>query len=288
MFRQTQNHGSTSKRIMKFIRYLLACVVAMLVAATLAIAQSDHLRGTLVVAVPVNVGLVVCADKRLNNAQAGSFRDDFVKVRRAGPDAVFAATHTVGFYDRKSQKLAFDAFKTVQDYVEANPFSNNKPFWDGLKVAILKEMFTYLSGKPHAAWPETDMANRGLLFNLIFYSVSNGRPYSQTVKVIYEKKKTPVVTVMPPFAELVTAPKLSGKGRDVMKFLDRSPSIANDPAILKFDERAFTVATTRTSDAIEFSRKLFALTNAAVPQAHVSSTFDCALLDRTAGYRSLP
>lgn len=273
---------------MKFIRYLLACVVATLLAATLSIAQSDQLQGTLVVAVPVDVGLVVCADKRLNNAEAGSFRDDFVKVRRAGPDAVFAVTHTVGFYDRKSQKLAFDAFKTVQDYVEANPFSNTKPFWDGLKVAILQQMFTYLSGRPHATWPETDTANRGLLFNLIFYSISNGQPYSQTVKVLYEKKKTPVVTVMPPFAELVTSPKLSGKGRNVMKYLDRSPIIANDPAIRKFDERAFTVTTTRTSDAVEFSRKLFSLASTAVPEAHVSPTFDCALLERTAGYRSLP
>jgi len=262
-----------------------ACVA---ICVSVSFAQTDRAHGTLVVAVPVDVGLVVCADKRLNNAEAGTFNDDFVKVRRAGPDAVFAATHTVGFYDRKSQKLAFDAFKTTQDYVDKTPFSNTKPFWDGLKVSILQGMFTYLSGKPYASWPETDTANRGLLFNLIFYSISNGRPYSQTVKVLYEKKKSPVVTVMPPFAELVTAPKLSGKGRDVMKYLDRSPSVANDPAILKFDERTFTVATTRTSDAIDFSRKLFALTNTAVPQAHVSSTFDCALLDRTTGYRSLP
>ncbi len=285
---RTRTPDSTSKRPMKSIQYLTGCFVLIVVAAAVVIGQAEHLRGTLVVAVPVDSGLVVCADKRLNNTDAGTSRDDFVKVRRAGPDAVFAATHTVGFYDRKSQKLAFDAFETVQDYVDANPFSNTKPFWDGLKGAILHGMFTYLSGRPHAAWPETDTANRGLLFNLIFYSISNGHPYSQTVKVMYEKKRTPVVTVMPPFAELVTSPKLSGKGRDVMKYLDRSPSIANDPAIRRFDERAFTVTTTRPSDAVEFSRKLFSLASTAVPQAHVSPTFDCALLDRTTGYRSLP
>jgi hypothetical protein len=260
---------------------VLLSFACLAIGVSVSFAQTDRLQGTLVVAVPVDVGLVVCADKRLNNAEAGSFTDDVVKVRRAGTNAVFAATHTVGFYDRKSQKLAFDAFETVQDYVDKNPFSNTKPFWDGLKVSILQGMFTYLSGKPYASWPETDTANRGLLFNLIFYSISNGRPYSQTVKVLYEKKNTPVVNVMPPFADLVTAPKLSGKGRDVMKYLDRTPSVANDPAILRFDERTFSVATTR-------SRKLFTLANTAVPQAHVSSTFDCALLDRTTGYRPLP
>lgn len=260
--------------------------LVLILASPLA-AQTDRLRGTLVVAVPVDVGLVACADKRLFNADARTFTDDFVKIRRAGPDAVFAATHTVGFYHRKSGKMAFDAFKVTQDYVDKTPFSNTKPFWDGLKQEILQQMFIYLSGQPYASWPETDTANRGLMFNLIFYAIQNGRPYTQTVKVLYEKKKTPVVTVMPPIAELVMSPKLSGKGRDVMKYLSVTPSVANDPAILKFDERTFTVATTRTSDAVEFARKLFTLTSTVVPEAQVSPTFDCALIDRKTGNRSL-
>jgi hypothetical protein len=274
--------------VVNIVRHFIAGFATALIAASCIYAQSEPMHGTLVVAVPVDTGLVVCADKRLNNAVAGTFSDDNVKVRRAGPDAVFAATHTVGFYDRKSQKLAFDAFKTTQDYVDKVPFRNDKEFWDGLKLAILQQMFTYLSGKPYAAWPETDTANRGLLFNLIFYSLSNGRPYSQTVKVLYERKKRPVVTVLPPVAELVTSPVLSGKGRDVMKYLDRTPSAANDPMILRFDERSFSITTTHTSDAIDFSRKLFALTSTAVPEAQVSPTFDCALLDRTTGFRMLP
>ncbi len=273
--------------VVNIVRHFIAGFATALIAASYIYAQSEPMHGTLVVAVPVDTGLVVCADKRLNNAVAGTFSDDNVKVRRAGPDAVFAATHTVGFYDRKSQKLAFDAFKTTQDYVDKVPFRNDKEFWDGLKLAILQQMFIYLSGKPYASWPETDTANRGLLFNLIFYAMNNGKPYSQTVKVLYEKKKTPVVTVMPPFAELITAPKLSGKGRDVLKYLDGSPSTVKDLAISKFDERTFAVSTTHARDAIDFSRKLFVLTSTAVPQAQVSPTFDCALLDRTTGFRML-
>ena len=249
--------------------------------------QIDRERGTLVVAVPVDVGLVACADKRLFNADVGTFTDDFVKVRKAGTNAVFAATHTVGFYDRKSKLMAFDAFDVVQDYVDANPFRNDKDFFDGLKVAIMQRIFTYLSGQPYASWPETDSRNRGLLFNLIFYSMNNGRPYSQTVKVLYEKRKTPVVTVMPPVAELIDSPTLAGKGRDVMKYLDRNPKVASDPAIMRFDERTFAVGSTKTTDAIEFARKLFALTSTAVPNAQVSPTFDCALLDRDTGFRMI-
>ena len=269
------------------MKLLLLILAISLAGAVTAVAQIDRERGTLVVAVPVDVGLVACADKRLFNADVGTFTDDFVKVRKAGPNAVFAATHTVGFYDRKSKLMAFDAFDVVQDYVDKIPFRNDKDFFDGLKLAIMQRIFIYLSGQPYAAWPETDAANRGLLFNLIFYSINNGRPYSQTVKVLYEKRKTPVVTVMPPVAELIDTPTLAGKGREVMKYLDRNPSAANDPAILKFDERTFSMASTKSSDAIEFARKLFALTSTSVPQAQVSSTFDCALLDRSTGYRPL-
>lgn len=260
----------------------------MLVLALPLHAQIDRVGGTLVVAVPVDVGLVACADKRLFNADAGTFTDTFIKVRRAGPNAVFAATHTVGFYDRKSKLMAFDAFDVVQDYVDKNPFRNDKEFFDGLKVAIMQQIFTFLSGQPYASWPETDAANRGLLFNLIFYSLNNGLPYSQTVKVLYEKRKTPVVTVMPPVAELIDSPTLAGKGRDVLKYLERTPSVANDPAILRFDERTFSITSTKTIDAIGFARKLFVLTSTAVPEAQVSPTFDCTLLDRTSGYRRLP
>ena len=266
----------------------IAVVVLFAYAAIPVSAQIERKRGTLVVAVPVDVGLVACADKRLYNPDAGTFTDDFVKIRKAGPNAVFAATHTVGFYDRKSKLMAFDAFKVTQGYVDNHPYRNDKEFWDGLKLTILQNLFIYLSGQPHAAWPETDTANRGLMFNLIFYALNNGKPYSQTVKVLYEKKKMPVVTVLPPVAELVTSPKLAGKGRDVLKYLDRTPAVANDPSILRFDERTFSVATTRTPDAIDFARKLFVLTNKAVPEAQVSSNFDCALIDRNTGYRALP
>jgi len=271
---------------MKGMRSIVAILILLASAGPLA-AQLQRKQGTLVVAIPVATGMVACADKRLYNIDARTYTDDFVKIRKAGPNALFAATHTVGLFDPKTKVTSFDAFKVVQDYVDKTPYRNDKEFWDGLKVSILQRMLVYLSAQPYANWPETDTANRGLLFNLIFYAMSNGKPYSQTVKVLYEKKKTPVVTVMPPVAELITSPVLAGKGRDVLKYLDRTPTVAKDPAILRFDERTFSVTTTSTLDATEFARRLFLLTSTVVPQAHVSPTFDCALLDRTTGYRML-
>lgn len=249
--------------------------------------QVDRLRGTLVVAVPVNDGLVACADKRLYNADAGTATDDFVKIRRAADNALFAATNTVGFFDRKSRKMGFDAFELTQNYTARHPFSSNKQFWDGLKREIRQNLVTYLSGQTYANWPETDKANNGLLFNLVFYSVTDARAFSHTLKVFYEKKKTPVIFIPDPASEEVRFPKLSGKGRDVMTYFARNPSAALDPAIVKFDESRFVLEASTTRDAIDFSRKLFLIANNSVPQAQVSSAFDCAMLSFQTGFRSL-
>src|SRR5215831_10158057 len=81
--------------------------------AQLSVAQGQiiqPLRGTLVVAVPVQDGLVTCADKRLFNETTGSFEDDFLKIRKVDNDALFVATHTIGFLDKTTGKMTFNAY----------------------------------------------------------------------------------------------------------------------------------------------------------------------------------
>jgi len=272
----------------KSFNFLIRVFLILICHALIAFGQSkqiEKLRGTLVVAVPINDGLVACADKRLYNADAGTATDDFVKIRKAGTRALFAATNTVGFYDRKSRKMAFDAFEITQNYTNANPFAPTKKFWDGLKQDIREKLVTYLSGQDYANWPETDKANKGLLFNLVFYSVSDGRAHSHTLKVFYEKKKTPVIFIPEPVSEEVRFPKLSGKGREVMTYFAQNPAAGLDPAIVKFDESRFDLKATSREDAIEFAQKLFQITSTAVPGAQVSPTFDCALLDFASGFK---
>jgi hypothetical protein len=83
----------------KSFNFLIRVFLILICHALIAFGQSkqiEKLRGTLVVAVPINDGLVACADKRLYNADAGTATDDFVKIRKAGTRALFAATNTVG------------------------------------------------------------------------------------------------------------------------------------------------------------------------------------------------
>ena len=269
-------------------RILLLSLAAMLVIVAGASAQaSERLRGTLVIAVPVSDGLVTCADKRLFNVDAGTFKDDSIKIRRVSENALFVATNTVGFYDRKKKAVAFDAFKVTSDYASKSDINTGKPFFEGLRKEIETQLRNYLYARPFAEWPETDKSNQGLLFNLVFYTLDGETVHSHTIKVFYEKAQTPKITIPSRFTEIVKFPKLSGKGRDVMGYLSLHPSIAAQPGILRFDESYFNLQTTTVRDAVDFSRKLFLITNTALPQARVSATFDCAYVSRQLGFQWL-
>jgi hypothetical protein len=254
---------------------------------TIAARSDDRLGGTLVIAVPVSEGLVVCSDKRLSNVDAGTSKDSAVKIRKVGNNALFVATNTVAFYDRKTRTNAFDAFETSSNYASRNAFTDGPAFWSGLKKEINDDLQKYFKARKFAEWPESDKANNNLLFNLIFYSVADNRLWSHSLKVFYEKKRTPVIFIPDPVREEVRTPKLSGKGRELMQYLARNPTAASDPTILRFDETRFNIQQTSTADAVNFARKLFSITSINLPKAQVSSTFDCAILDRSNGFRWL-
>ena len=267
--------------------FLIAALIVFAFHPSAAGYRAEGLRGTLVVAVPVSDGLVTCADKRLFNVDAGTFKDDSIKIHQVAENALFVATNTVGFYDRKKKAVAFDAFKVTADYAAKNDINSGKPFFEGLRKEIEAQLRSYLYARPYAEWPETDKANQGLLFNLVFYTLDGETVHSHTLKVFYEKAQTPKITIPSRFTEIVKFPKLSGKGRDVMGYLAQHPSIAAQPGILRFDESYFNPGTTSVRDAVDFSRKLFLITNTAIPQARVSATFDCAYVSRQLGFQWL-
>lgn len=251
------------------------------------IVPAQQVKGTLVIAVPVTEGLVVCSDKRLFNVDAGTFTDTNVKIRKAGENALFVATNTIGLYDSRTRRMAFDVNEITAAFAAGHEFKNDRRYWQALKTEIDAGLRKYFREHSYAEWPETDKANNKLLFNLFFYSVSGQNAWSHTIKVLYEKAKTPQVYISAPVTEQIRKPKLSGKGRDVLTYLSRNPSAGNDPAIFKFDESIFDVRRNTIGDAVVFAEKLFAMTNKFVPSARVSSAFDCALLSYQKEFRWL-
>src|SRR5215213_6853342 len=116
-------------------RVILSIALALITLGKSAIPSSatSPVRGTIVVAVPVRDGLVVCADKRLFNVQSATFTDTNIKIRKVSNSALFVATNTVGFYDNRSRTMSFDAFEITEKFVASHQLSEGKRFWDGLK-----------------------------------------------------------------------------------------------------------------------------------------------------------
>ena len=264
------------------VAFTLFCFTAVAVSQTKII---QGVEGTLVVAVPVTEGMVGCADKRLFNDQTGAVDDSFVKIHKINSNAFFVATHTVGFLDKTTGKLEFDVFKITDNYIAQHAFVAGPQFWDGLKKEIRTQLRGYLAKRKFKDWPETDVANNRLLFNLVFFASTGNTVRSHTLRAFYEKQATPVIDMPGVIGEAVRTPKLIGKGKDVMDYLARNPSLAADPSILRFDEGHFNIARTTVPDAVNFAKKLFLIANTSVPRSTVSATYDCALLGYKDGFQ---
>jgi hypothetical protein len=247
--------------------------------------QSQRVSGTLVVAVPVREGLVACSDKRAFNHGTLTFNDDLVKIHKVNTRTLYVATNTIGFLDPRTGKVTFDVFGITSAYLARHEFVAEKQFWEGLKNETRKQLLAFLGTQSFKDQPETDIANNRLLFNLIFYSISDDRVRSYSFRVFYEKSRSPIVYIPDVVSEEVRTPKLSGKGKDVIDYLASDPMLGGDPSILRFDQRNFDIQKTTASDAVSFARRLFVLANTGVPRANVSAAHDCALLSYQSGFQ---
>jgi hypothetical protein len=272
--------GCAIKRIFT----LLLCLSVLPLVLGVSAQTVQRVGGTLVVAVPVREGLVVCSDKRLYNEATGVSRDDFVKIHPAGDKALFVATHTTGFLNKTTGKMEFDVFDLTQAFVTRRGFHPDRAYWVSLRDEIRSRLSAYLLKQKYQDLPETDLANSRLLFNLVFFSVDVDVAKDYSLSVFYEKARTPVIDVGNVVTETVRNPKLLGKGKDVMALLARDPALSTDPSILRFDQSYFKAERTSPLDAVNFARRLFALTNATLPGAEVSSAHDCALLSDQNGF----
>jgi len=247
--------------------------------------EIQSLSGTLVVAVPINEGLVTCSDKRLFNDQTHTVDDSFVKIRKVNSNTLFVATNTIGFLNKTTGKMEFDVFEITAGYTARHNFSGGPQFWDGLKEEIRKQLLAYLAKQRFEDWPATDVANNKLLFNLVFFSTAGNRARSYSLSVFYEKAKIPVIYTPGMVMSEVKTPQVIGKGKDVMLYLSRNPQVAQDPSILRFDEGHFNLKQIARVDAVNFAARLFSLTNKELPQTKVSATHDCALLSYQNGFQ---
>jgi hypothetical protein len=135
-------------------RTISALVVsAILAAAGAARAGVAIHHGSLVIAMPVATGWVVCGDKRKMSNLAAPTEDE-VKVFELGPGVVAGAT---GLRRVIEQETLFDVVERVRAFARARPFDGRDDYAEALAKALGADFSRLV---PQRIWPQVEEQER--------------------------------------------------------------------------------------------------------------------------------
>ena len=150
------------------MRGAIAFVLSALCAAPLV----DTHRGSLVIAMPVSSGWVVCGDKRKMSNLVGPTEDE-VKVFRLGPGVVAGAT---GLRRVIEGGTLFDVVERVQAFARVRPFDGRDDYAEALAKALGADFSRLV---PARIWPQVEAqerAARSAFTVALFWVTPSGLP----------------------------------------------------------------------------------------------------------------
>lgn len=154
------------------MRTAFSILVASLIAAGLTFEPAAINHGSLVVAMPVASGWVVCGDKRKMSNLAEPTEDE-VKVFALGPGVVAAAT---GLRRVIEGETLFDVVERTQAFARTRPFDARDDYAEALARALGSD-FTRLV--PERVWPQVEKqerAARSAFSVALFWATPAGLP----------------------------------------------------------------------------------------------------------------
>lgn len=241
-------------------------------------------RGTMVVAVRFNSGLVVCADKRSHldgpGLTMGNYRDDDVKITIVGQSGGFV-TAGVPILERADGVRVFDADRVIADYLRVAGFTD----FVRLAKSIEDTFRSYILSKPPAERPPTMIPDGQPVFlRAMLFFLAKNRVSLYDLELLYINADPPIIhgTIQDRSQDRLRAygtlvlkevlkasdPRFTDLRGDAVLFpvLNMAwPSRLTEERALSFAKKAITV----TSERIDF------LNQALVPS--FGPTSDCAL-----------
>ena len=150
-------------------------------------------RGTMVVAVRFNNGLVVCADKRSHldgpGLTMGNYRDDDVKITIVGQSGGFV-TAGVPILERADGVRVFDADEVIADYLRVAGFTD----FARLTKSIEDAFRGYVLSKPPAERPPTMIPDGQPVFlRAMIFFVAKNRVTLYDLELLYINADPPII-----------------------------------------------------------------------------------------------
>jgi hypothetical protein len=155
------------------MRLAISILVSSLIAVTpLALGRASIDHGSLVVALPVASGWVVCGDKRKMSNLVEPTEDE-VKVFALGSGVVAAAT---GLRRVIEGETLFDVVERVQAFARTRPFDARDDYAEALAKALGSDFGRLV---PERIWPEVEKqerAARSAFSVALFWTTAAGLP----------------------------------------------------------------------------------------------------------------
>ena len=261
------------------MRALLFASLAVLTAAAWRPTALEH--GSLVIAMPVASGWVVCGDKRKNSTLFDATEDE-VKVFALARGVVAGAT---GLRRVNEGVTLFDVVESVKSFHGTRPFDGRDDYVEALAKFLSAE---FVRAVPPRIWPEIEASAEqapSVYTVMLFWTTGAGLP--RWADVNFHLRGGPRYATRTTWDVLATSNKLRPVTIGNLAVVDElqhgfSPAFAEarrDPDIRRFLIAPYLWREHAADAAERFGRRLIELTNARLPElqskADVGPVADC-------------
>jgi len=250
--------------------------------------------GTLILAIPVREGLVLCGDRLITDNNGVRVAEE-TKIRPLGTSGAFVLTGTVGLdLSTTPRTVLFDANELTEKYLKGRDLGSVD--WDDYRRVLSHAFQNALERVPFDQWPASRWGTESLFQVLVFYVDPQHHLQGRYIRLEYLKQQPPKielsfrVMVKEQFDRALPIPIGNQKVYNELK-AGHSPDFdefRRSAIVQRFIKGTEPSAQATSNDAITFSRIIIEATSSEAKllpgrEEPVGPDCDCFVLDRRSG-----
>lgn len=256
--------------------------------------DKDVFKGSLVVIVPSEEGLVICADKRGYSGNKG-VEDNQTKLFKIDTETAFSVTGNIAIYNKSGTKFLFNSIDIVKRYTSSRRFEDTNSYWKGLAQALEKDFANYLKNTKFEERLKDFPEKNYELFQVVFFNINKSKEFKIPLITYTYKKGNPIdrssiTNVNMDYVSFDKPFVVTGSTETVKELLSGNKEEFNslrEYNLLKpFLTNTIKKGQAKIRNAADFAKKIIEISSKNTP-LYISPDCDCAILDYKTGYREI-
>lgn len=273
---------------MKKLTLILCVLTLMLNKQCYSDTVTEFQKGTLILIVPCEEGILVCADKRIYRPSSGN-DDNFEKIIKVDTYNGFAIVGAPIVWRNKIK--IFDVFDLLKEILRKEKISDSTVFWNNLMNSIKSEYINSVLNAPYIDWPESEFPQKNyILFEVIFFHYDDqDKPKMSLLQFRYIKQINPIVEVNVFDLSVKGSFSAFGSGHVILELQNGNKTefdyLRNDSKLNKVLKNKVVATELNLEDAIYFCTQMIMASHimynlVSEIDAHIGPTYDLLLLGR--------